>query len=52
MTFALTVVVLLAVIAGVLAVLTLLGKPNGLVFVAVGVLLLSIAFLVQRVPAS
>ncbi len=52
MTFALTVVVLLAIIAGVLAVLTLMGKQNGLVFVAVGVLLLAIAMVIQRVPVG
>jgi hypothetical protein len=52
MTIAITVVILLAIIAGVLAILTLLGKPNGLIFTAVGVLLLAIALIVLRVPAS
>jgi len=50
MTFSIGIVILLAIIAGVLAILALLGKPNGLVLVSVGVLLEAIALLVEHAP--
>jgi hypothetical protein len=41
-------IVLLAVVAGVLAVLTILGSPRGLIFTAFGVLLLAIVEIIAR----
>jgi hypothetical protein len=48
MTIGFTVAVVLAVVAGILAVLALLGKPNGQTYIAVGVLLLAILAVLEH----
>jgi hypothetical protein len=50
MTFSIGVVLLLVVIAGILSILALLQNPRGLVFLAVGELLLAIALLIEHAP--
>lgn len=42
MTLGITIAVAIALVAGILAILALIGKPSGLTYVAVAVLLLAI----------